>query len=451
MSDYIHEENDLSVYHTQPSGAPESGFQDTSVPPEAPRKKKGRRGAKIVALLLACLIVGGGAGAGGAALYGHLSGGGTPAADEEEGTTIYEAQTPLSAVNVSSVPSGSPMSAAEIYAANVDATVGITVDVVTTNWWGMTTSGAAAGSGFVITEDGYIVTNYHVINVQGAQTITVAMYDGTTYPAEVVGFDESYDLAVLKIDASGLQTVVLGDSDSLVVGEPVAAIGNPLGELTFSLTTGVISALDRTVTMDSGTVMDLLQTDCAINSGNSGGPLFNEYGEVIGITNAKYSSSSSSGQASIDNIGFAIPIDQVKDLITQLIETGEIVQPYLGVSVRTVSTEGQQYGVPAGAYVVSVEEGGPAARAGVRAGDVITALNGDAVETQQELTSLKSQYKVGQTVTLTVVRGGETLALEVVLGVTPEEDSQPAVQPSASVQPDYGYGGYGDWPFDFGF
>ena len=450
MSDYIHEENDLSVYHTQPSGAPESGFQDTSVPPEAPRKKKGRRGAKIVALLLACLIVGGGAGAGGAALYGHLSGGGTPAADEEEGTTIYEAQTPLSAVNVSSVPSGSPMSAAEIYAANVDATVGITVDVVTTNWWGMTTSGAAAGSGFVITQDGYIVTNYHVINVQGAQTITVAMYDGTTYPAEVVGFDEAHDLAVLKIDASGLQTVVLGDSDSLVVGEPVAAIGNPLGELTFSLTTGVISALDRTVTMSSGTVMDLLQTDCAINSGNSGGPLFNEYGEVIGITNAKYSSSSS-GQASIDNIGFAIPIDQVKDLITQLIETGEIVQPYLGVSVRTVSTEGQQYGVPAGAYVVSVEEGGPAARAGVRAGDVITALNGDAVETQQELTSLKSQYKVGQTVTLTVVRGGETLALEVVLGVTPEEDSQPAVQPSASVQPDYGYGGYGDWPFDFGF
>ena len=450
MSDYIHEENDLSVYHTQPSGAPESGFQDTSVPPEAPRKKKGRRGAKIVALLLACLIVGGGAGAGGAALYGHLSGGGTPAADEEEGTTIYEAQTPLSAVNVSSVPSGSPMSAAEIYAANVDATVGITVDVVTTNWWGMTTSGAAAGSGFVITQDGYIVTNYHVINVQGAQTITVAMYDGTTYPAEVVGFDEAHDLAVLKIDASGLQTVVLGDSDSLVVGEPVAAIGNPLGELTFSLTTGVISALDRTVTMDSGTVMDLLQTDCAINSGNSGGPLFNEYGEVIGITNAKYSSSSS-GQASIDNIGFAIPIDQVKDLITQLIETGEIGQPYLGVSVLTARTEGQQDGVPAGAYVVSVEEGGPAARAGVRAGDVITALNGDAVETQQELTSLKSQYKVGQTVTLTVVRGGETLALEVVLGVTPEEDSQPAVQPSASVQPDYGYGGYGDWPFDFGF
>ena len=443
MSDYIHDENDLSVYHTQPSGTSEGGFQGGCVPPEAPRKKKSRRGVKAVALVLACLIVGGGAGAGGAALYGHLSGG-------TGGTTIYEAQTPLSAVNVSSVPSGSPMSAAEIYAANVDATVGITVDVVTTNWWGMTTSGAAAGSGFVITEDGYIVTNYHVINVQGAQTITVAMYDGTTYPAEVVGFDEAHDLAVLKIDASGLQTVVLGDSDSLVVGEPVAAIGNPLGELTFSLTTGVISALDRTVTMDSGTVMDLLQTDCAINSGNSGGPLFNEYGEVIGITNAKYSSNGN-GQASIDNIGFAIPIDQVKDLITQLIETGEIVQPYLGVGVRTVSAEGQQYGVPAGAYVATVEEGGPAAQAGVQVGDVITALNGDAVTTQQELTSLKSRYQPGDTVTLTVDRDGESLELDVVLGTTPEEDSQPAVQPSASVQPDYGYGGYGGWPFDFGF
>ena len=443
MSDYIHDENDLSVYHTQPSGTSEGGFQGGCVPPEAPRKKKSRRGVKAVALVLACLIVGGGAGAGGAALYGHLSGG-------TGGTTIYEAQTPLSAVNVSSVPSGSPMSAAEIYAANVDAAVGITVDVVTTNWWGMTTSGAAAGSGFVITEDGYIVTNYHVINVQGAQTITVAMYDGTTYPAEVVGFDESHDLAVLKIDASGLQTVVLGDSDSLVVGEPVAAIGNPLGELTFSLTTGVISALDRTVTMDSGTVMDLLQTDCAINSGNSGGPLFNEYGEVIGITNAKYSSNGN-GQASIDNIGFAIPIDQVKDLITQLIETGEIVQPYLGVGVRTVSAEGQQYGVPAGAYVATVEEGGPAAQAGVQVGDVITALNGDAVETQQELTSLKNRYQPGDTVTLTVDRDGESLELDVVLGTTPEEDSQPAVQPSASVQPDYGYGGYGDWPFGFGF
>ena len=444
MSDYIHDENDLSVYHTQPSGTSEGGFQGGCVPPEAPRKEKSRRGVKAVALVLACLIVGGGAGAGGAALYGHLSGG-------TGGTTIYEAQTPLSAVNVSSVPSGSPMSAAEIYAANVGATVGITVDVVTTNWWGITTSGAAAGSGFVITEDGYIVTNYHVINVQGAQTITVAMYDGTTYPAEVVGFDESHDLAVLKIDASGLQTVVLGDSDSLVVGEPVAAIGNPLGELTFSLTTGVISALDRTVTMDSGTVMDLLQTDCAINSGNSGGPLFNEYGEVIGITNAKYSSNGN-GQASIDNIGFAIPIDQVKDLITQLIETGEIVQPYLGEGVRTVSAEGQQYGVPAGAYVATVEEGGPAAQAGVQVGDVITALNGDAVTTQQELTSLKSRYQPGDTVTLTVDRDGESLELDVVLGTTPEEDSQPAVQPSASIQEDDNDGGwYNGWPFGFGF
>ena len=353
MSDFIHDQNEFDSYHSESVGQPGpvaefSGVPGGSagfVPPEPPRKK-GRRGMKVVALLLACVIVGGGAGVGGAALYGNLSGG-------QGGTTIYEADTPLSAVTLSNVPSSDPMTPAEIYAANVNATVGITVDVVTTNWWGMTTSGAAAGSGFVITQDGYIVTNYHVIDVQGAQTITVAMYDGTTYPATVVGYDEDHDLAVLKIEATGLQTVVLGDSDSLVVGDSVAAIGNPLGELTFSLTTGVISALDRSVTLSSGVVMDLMQTDCAINSGNSGGPLFNQYGEVVGITNAKYSSSSNS-EASIDNIGFAIPINQVKDLITQLIETGEIVQPYLGVGVRTVSTEGQQYGVPAGAYVAAV-------------------------------------------------------------------------------------------------
>ena len=449
MSDFIHDQNEFDSYHSQSVGQPGpmaefSGVPGGSagfVPPEPPRKK-GRRGMKVVALLLACVIVGGGAGVGGAALYGNLSGG-------QGGTTIYEADTPLSAVTLSNVPSSDPMTPAEIYAANVNATVDITVDVVTTNWWGMTTSGAAAGSGFVITQDGYIVTNYHVIDVQGAQTITVAMYDGTTYPATVVGYDEDHDLAVLKIEATGLQTVVLGDSDSLVVGDSVAAIGNPLGELTFSLTTGVISALDRSVTLSSGVVMDLMQTDCAINSGNSGGPLFNQYGEVVGITNAKYSSSSNS-EASIDNIGFAIPINQVKDLITQLIETGEIVQPYLGVGVRTVSTEGQQYGVPAGAYVASVEEGGPAAQAGVQVGDVITALNGEAVETQQELTSLKNRYQPGDTVTLTLYRDGEELEVSVVLGTTPEE-TQPAVQPSASIQQDNGYNGYNGWPFGFGY
>ena len=218
MSDFIHDQNEFDSYHSESVGQPGpvaefSGVPGGSagfVPPEPPRKK-GRRGMKIVALLLACVIVGGGAGVGGAALYGNLSGG-------QGGTTIYEADTPLSAVTLSNVPSSDPMTPAEIYAANVNATVGITVDVVTTNWWGMTTSGAAAGSGFVITQDGYIVTNYHVIDVQGAQTITVAMYDGTTYPATVVGYDEDHDLAVLKIEATGLQTVVLGDSDSLVVG-----------------------------------------------------------------------------------------------------------------------------------------------------------------------------------------------------------------------------------------
>ena len=445
MSDYFNE-NEVHSYHNPdehsrgPAVEPESFRVEDAGPVQGKSggKKRGRGAAKAVALVLVCALVGGGAGVGGAALYAGL-------ADGRQGTTIYEADTPLSVVNTANVPSADPMTPAEIYAANVNSTVGITVDAVTTNWWGMTTSSAAAGSGFIISQDGYIVTNYHVININGASSITVAMYDGTTYDAKVVGFDENHDLAVLKIDASGLTPVVLGDSDSLLVGETVVAIGNPLGELTFSQTTGTISALDRSVTLSSGVVMNLLQTDCAINSGNSGGPLFNQYGEVIGITNAKYSSSSSS-EASIDNIGFAIPINQVKNLITQLIETGEIVKPYLGVGVRTVTGEVQQYGIPAGAYVASVDEGGAAEKAGVQVGDVITALDGETVESQEELTSLKNQHQPGDTVTLTVYRDGETLELTVTLGTAPQEDDSQQAQPQSSQQQNNGY--YG-WPFGY--
>ena len=157
----------------------------------------------------------------------------------------------------------------------------------------------------------------------------------------------------MKIDAEGLTPVVLGDSDNLNVGDQVVAIGNPLGELTFSLTTGVVSALNREVTLSSNVTMNLIQTDCAINSGNSGGALFNLYGEVIGITNAKYSSSSSSSEASIDNIGFAIPLNHVKNIVKSIIETGSITKPYIGVTVSSVSSEAQGYGLPTGAAVRS--------------------------------------------------------------------------------------------------
>jgi serine protease Do len=158
--------------------------------------------------------------------------------------------------------------------------------------------------------------------IKGYDSVTVATYDNETYDAQVIGYDESNDIAVLKIEAENLHPVTMGDSDTIRVGEQVYAIGNPLGELTFSLTGGIISAMSRNIMTETGTSMSLIQTDCAINSGNSGGALFNLYGEVVGITNAKYSTSVFSGQASIDNIGFAIPIDSVLDLVADIIERG---------------------------------------------------------------------------------------------------------------------------------
>ena len=301
-----------SESNQQPSNSYPYSFEQPAAAqpqPSAPapeQKKKGGKAGKIVALLLACALVGGGSGFGAAALMQKN------AAAQPQSTTqassdasvMLEAKRQAAALQVASVDTGKVLTPSEVYAQNVNSTVGITTSI-TTNYFGYQTTSAAAGSGFILTQDGYILTNYHV--VEGSNSIKVTTYDGTSYDAQLIGYDESNDIAVLKIDATDLTPVVLGDSDTLNVGDTVVAIGNPLGELTFSLTTGVVSALDRPVTFSTGTTMNLIQTDCAINSGNSGGALFNLYGEVIGITNAKYSSSSSSSEASIDNIGFAIP------------------------------------------------------------------------------------------------------------------------------------------------
>ena len=198
------------------------------------------------------------------------------------------------------------------------------------------------------------------------------------------------------------------------MGDSVVAIGNPLGELTFSLTSGVISALDRQVTLSSNVTMDLIQTDCAINSGNSGGPLFNLYGEVIGITNAKYSSSGS--EASIDNIGFAIPINHVLNIVTSIIENGYIAKPYIGVSVLTVDEDTQSFGLPAGAAVKSVTEGSPAEKAGIQVNDIITAANGTEISTSEELVDLVSSLYEGAELKLSIYRQGEELELTVTVG-----------------------------------
>lgn len=326
-------------------------------------------------------------------------------------TTMLEGNRPSSVIDLATVDTSKLMTASEVYAANVNSTVGITTSV-TTNFWGFQTTSAASGSGFILTTDGYILTNFHVI--ESSSSISVTLYDGTSYDAVLVGYDESNDIAVLKIDASDLSPVVLGDSDNLNVGDDVIAIGNPLGELTFSLTAGAVSALDREITLSSGVMMNLIQTDCAINSGNSGGALFNLYGEVIGITNAKYSSSGT--EASIDNIGFAIPINHIRSIVDSIIEKGYISKPYIGVSVGDVSEETMGYGLPAGAAVKSVVEDSPAEKAGIKVNDIITAVNGNEITGRSELSETISSCAVGDKLTLTVYRQGETLSIDVTVG-----------------------------------
>ena len=356
-------------------------------------------------------------------------------------TTIYEGQRESSVIDVSKIETGKLMTPAEVYAANVNSTVGITTSV-TTNYWGFQTTSAASGSGFILTADGYVLTNYHVI--ESSSSISVTLYDGKSYDATLIGYDESSDIAVLKIDAEGLTPVVLGDSDNLNVGDSVVAIGNPLGELTFSLTSGAVSALNREITLSNSVTMNLIQTDCAINSGNSGGALFNLYGEVIGITNAKYSGSGSG--ASIDNIGFAIPINHVRGIVESIIENGYVAKPYIGVIVSDVSEETMGYGLPAGAAVKAVSEDSPAEKAGLQVNDIITAVNGKEISGRTGLSEAVSAASVGDTLTLTVYRQGNTISVDVTVG----EQIQSALANEDNRQSEQ-QSGYGSLPDFFGF
>ena len=343
---------------------------------------------------------------------------------------------------------GKKLSASDVYKNNVNSTVGITTEI-STNYFGYTTTAAASGSGFIITDDGYIVTNYHVI--EGANKVKVTTYDDKSYDAEIIGSDQTNDIAVLKIDATGLEAVTLGDSDALSVGDDVVAIGNPLGELTFTLTSGVVSAKDRQITTSNSVMMNLIQTDCAINSGNSGGALFNMYGEVVGVTNAKYSTNSST-EASIDNIGFAIPINTVKDIVTNIIENGYFAKPYIGVSVDTVSEDMTSYGIPEGAVIKSVTEGSPAEEAGLEENDIVTKIDDTEIKSSSDMVAAIRKASKGDKLTLTVYRQGKLMTLTVTVDET-KQDTESSQNESAQQQQQYNnYGGQdfgGMDPFEF--
>ncbi len=372
-------------------------------------KKSGGAARKTVALCLVCALLGG---LGGGGLVMGLQGGTNP------GAIHYGNRTPAPLSTISA-DTKTAMTVPEVYANYVDSCVGITVDLVTTNLFGQRVQSAAAGSGFVITEDGYIVTNYHVI--KGADSITVTFVDGTSFPATLVGGEEDNDVAVIKINAAGLHPVILGDSTDMYVGETVVTIGNPLGELTFSLSDGVVSALDRGITLSDGSKINMIQTNCTINSGNSGGPLFNLHGEVIGIVSAKYSNGGDpfSGGASVEGLGFAIPINDVGEMIRDIIQNGYVTgKPYLGISVRTVDAQSDPE-LPKGAKVIIATPTLCAAKAGIQEGDVITAVGDVKVTGKEELIQAKNAYKAGETVNFTVYRQGQTK----VIAVTMDEEN----------------------------
>ena len=410
--------------------------QQPSVPteyryvPQVPKKRKKKQPRVMVLAVAICCLLSGAMGVGGVLLVQHFQAQQVEEAPEENVSHVLQGVRENSVIEIVQIDTGSEMTPAEVYAANVNSTVGITTSV-TTNFWGYQSTSAASGSGFIISDDGYILTNFHVI--EDSDSISVSMYNGDSYEATLIGYDESNDIAVLKIEAEGLAPVILGDSDNLNVGDSVVAIGNPLGELTFTLTSGAISAKDREVTLSSNVTMNLLQTDCAINSGNSGGALFNLYGEVIGVTNAKYSSSSSS-EASIDNIGFAIPINSIMNIVESIIEKGYISKPYIGISVLDVSAETQQYGIPAGAAIQAVTEEGPAAQAGLQKGDVITAVDGKAL-TSTELVSYIGEAAVGQKLVFSIYRQGENLEITVSVGEQIQSALEQKEQESQQTNP----------------
>ena len=341
----------------------------------------------------------------------------------------------------------SELSPADLYEQNVNSTVGITISGETSSRYGYGYTYQASGSGFIITSDGYILTNYHVIS--GSKTVTVATYDHNTYDAKVIGYDASNDIAVIKIDADNLTPVTLGDSDTLRVGESVYAIGNPLGELTFSLTGGIVSALSRNVQTEAGTSMSLIQTDCAINSGNSGGALFNTRGEVIGITNAKYSSSGMGSEAEIDNIGFAIPINSVKRIVTSIIENGYVLKPYIGITVSPLSEETANItGIKAGAVVQDVTEDAPADKAGLKSHDVIVKVGDTDINDSNDLVQVISKSDPGDVLTFHIYRQGQEITLDVEIGSKTEsalKDEEEAEEQTAEPQEQPNHNGIQGW------
>lgn len=428
-NDYNNDQNrsDYEYHYSYRSDG--EGFQPAQSPAPMEVKPKKRRAGKIVAIVLCgALLIGGGFGAG---WYLNRNDGRTE-------SQMMLSDRPLTEVDTVSVTGSEKLNFTQLYKANVDSCVSINTSALAGyNFFGQPVQTASAGSGFILTADGYIATNCHVVS--NATDVQVTLNDGATYTAQVVGSDADYDIAVLKVDPgeTKLKPVVLGSTENLEVGEDVCTIGNPLGELTFSMSRGIVSCLDREINLN-GTPFNMIQIDTAINPGNSGGPLFNSYGEVVGIVTAK-TSSTGNGTAA-EGLGFAIPIDDVLNMLKDIMENGQVTShAYMGVSVGDASRVPNS-GVRSGAYVDSVVEDGPAAQAGLQQGDVITMLGTTTITSRTDLTTAvgsSKTFKAGDTVTVTYVRDGNVYTTELTFGSTLDKPEEEAVPQSSEQQREY--------------
>ena len=383
-----------------------NGYSYASAPQQpAKPPRKGRRTLLRVLACVGVVALGFGGGIGGAVLASRTGLTGNQ-------VVVQQVQRDTSDAANANSTGGESMSLQQISSVVSPSVVAITTEQMSGSqtWFGGYYVQSGAGSGVIISQDGYILTCAHVVD--GATSVKVQLQNGETYDASIVGSDATSDIAVLKIEATGLTPAVIGDSDALAVGETVVAVGNPLGTLSNTVTDGIISALNREVTVEDND-MTLLQTNASISPGNSGGGLFNANGELIGVVNAKSSYSEAEG------IGFAIPIDSAMEIAQQLIENGAVIRPALGVKILDVmdANTASQLGVSAtGVYVVEVTAGGGAEAAGVQAGDRIIAVDDTAVSSSNSVKSYLADKQVGDTVNLQVEREGKVLTLTVTLG-----------------------------------
>ena len=378
---------------TEPSHAQQA-------PPKKTKEKKKKyvtTGALIICMVITMIV----SSMLSALLLGAFSG-------KTAGNTAQRNVSKLSELNLSGA-TGSQLTVAEIIEKNENSVVEIVVEGTAQGMWGQLQLTQGAGSGVIVKENGYIATNYHV--VEGANKVEVTLHNGEVYNATVVGTDPENDIAVIKINAKDLETVTIGDSSKVAVGDLAVAIGNPLGQLGGTATAGIVSALDRTLTIE-GTTLTLLQTDAAINGGNSGGGLFNGSGELIGIVESKASA------VGVEGLAFALPINSVSEIINDMIKNGGNAQtqkstPAVGVVISEVSEgNAQYYGLDsAGVYIAQVT-GSNAKKAGFQEKDRIVSIDGKEVSTSSEFISLVRKHKVGDTVSIVVSRNGQEIEIK---------------------------------------